>query len=274
MVLGGGSVNWEVGLSTGIGYRHPITDVLPSIRNAGFQAIEVSTAPHHLGLGHPERLEAARSAIAEQGLRVHSLHAPFGHDVSFTSREQREDAFARLTLAADALQMLGGGLYVVHPGGEDHRWVWEREMRMALSVEGLSRTWEICRTRGLTLVVETALPHLLGGRTDDLAWLLDRIPSEGTGVCVDTSHTSLGGYLFEALERFADRLVHIQASDNHGTNDDHLPPGEGVIDWKRVIATLERIRYRGLFLLEVSGDDDALSRIGRAAASARALGLG
>jgi sugar phosphate isomerase/epimerase len=156
------------------------------------------------------------------------------------------------------------------PGGEDVRWVWERELRLALSVEGLTRVSEVCRRRGLTLVLETPLPHLLGGALDDFQWILDRIPDD-TGVCLDTSHTSLGGTLVEFVDRFAARLAHVQASDNHGTSDDHLPPGDGVIDWKRVVAALERAEYRGVLMLEVSGDGDVAAHVGRAAAAGRAL---
>jgi sugar phosphate isomerase/epimerase len=113
-------------------------------------------------------------------------------------------------------------------------------------------------------VVETPLPHLLGGQPDDFSWVLERLPAEGTGVCLDTSHTSLGGFLFEVIERFGPRLVHVQASDNRGTTDDHLPPGEGRIDWGHVLSALERVGYRGAIMLEVAGDGD----VGKAAASA------
>lgn len=260
-----------IGISTGIAYRHPIDDVLEPIRAAGLTAIEVSTAPQHVNLDHHGALQSLAHRIRDHGLRVHSLHAPFGHDVNLTSPDpgQRLAAIDRLTRAADALQILGGGFYVIHPGGEDQRWVWEREARLALSVEGLQRIHEVCAQRGLTLAVETPLPHLLGGQLDDFAWILERLPDEGTGVCIDTSHCSLGGFLFEALARFGRRLVHVQVSDNRGTFDDHLPPGEGVIDWPRFVAALDELQYPGAFLLEVSGDGDIEAHVQRAAAAAR-----
>ena len=57
---------------------------------------------------------------------------------------------------------------------------------------------------------------------EDLSWIMDRLPDEGVGMCLDTSHTALGGCLFEAIERFGRRLLHVQASDNPGHIDDHL----------------------------------------------------
>ncbi len=94
---------------------------------------------------------------------------------------------------------------------------------------------------------------------------------EGTGVCVDTSHTSLGGCLFEVIERFGPRIVHVQASDNRGLTDDHLVPGEGVIDWRHVVSALERVGYAGVFMLEVAGNGDVNGHVAKASAAARRL---
>jgi sugar phosphate isomerase/epimerase len=266
-------MSWEIGLGTGIAYRHPIDAVLGPIADSGLRLVEISTAPAHLDLHHLDRLPGVKRQLADRGLCVHSLHAPFGHDVNITSPDPalRRRSFERLLRAADALELLGGRLYVIHPGGEDQRWVWDRDARLALSVEGLTRVWQACRDRGLMLVVETPLPHLLGGQPADFDWILGRLPENGTGVCLDTSHTSLGGFLIESIERLGPRLVHIQASDNRGVTDDHLPPGDGVINWPLVLAMLERVGYRGVFMLEVAGNGDVRSHVQRAVASARRL---
>ncbi len=266
-------MSWEVGLSTGIAYRHPIGDVFGPIAESGLRLVEISTAPHHLDLDRLDRLPEVRRQLDAFGLRVISLHAPFGHDVNITVPDPvlRRRSFERLFRAADALKLLGGRLYVIHPGGEDQRWVWDRDTRLALSVEGLTRVWEACRERGLLLVVETPLPHLLGGQPADFDWILARLPEQDTGVCLDTSHTSLGGFLLESIERLGPRLVHIQASDNRGATDDHLPPGQGIINWPPVLAMLERVTYRGVFMLEVAGNGDVRSHVQRAAAAARRL---
>ena len=140
---------WTTGISTGIGYRHPIETTLEPIREAGFTTLEVSTAPQHLDLENRPALVALAQRIGEAGLRVHSLHAPFGHDVNITSPDasQRRTSLDRLHLAAEALAVLGGTLYVIHPGGEDQRWVWERDLRMHLAVEGLIEVAAACHAR-------------------------------------------------------------------------------------------------------------------------------
>lgn len=256
-------MRWEIGLSTGIAYTRPILETLEPIAAAGFRTLEVSSAPKHLDLDHPRALRTVRTRIDGLGLSVTALHAPFGEGIDLTAVDvpARERAMDRLTRAADALAILGGTFYVIHPGSEDSHWSWERDERLARAAEGLTWVHEVCRARRLTLALETPLPHLLGGELDDLDWLLERIPAEGTGVCVDTSHLALGGTLLAALKRFGPRLVHVQASDNHGVTDDHLPPGTGTIDWPALTRTLEEVGYDGVFVLEIAGGDDVVAHV-------------
>jgi sugar phosphate isomerase/epimerase len=263
------SWEWEVGISTGIAYERPIGEVIGPLARAGFRAVEISTAPHHLDVRDRAAVASAADALRSEGLRVVSLHAPFGSDLNFTApdADQRRRTLDVMTHAADALVRFGGRLYVVHPGGEDQRWTWDRDQRLGYAVEGLRHLWAACRERGLELVVESPLPHLLGGAPDDFDWILQQLPAEGTGVCADTSHLSLGGHLQAFVARFAARLVHVQASDNGGTTDDHLPPGEGCLDWPEVVRALRAARYRGAFLLEVSCGGALEDRARRAAAS-------
>jgi sugar phosphate isomerase/epimerase len=48
----------------------------------------------------------------------------------------------------------------------------------------------------------------------------------------------------------------IHAHDNQGADDNHLPPGDGKIDWKKFLCDLVEVRFRGTFILEVAGHDD------------------
>jgi sugar phosphate isomerase/epimerase len=48
------------------------------------------------------------------------------------------------------------------------------------------------------------------------------------------------------------RLMHIHANDNRGSWDDHLPPGEGHIDWPDIVRTLHAAHFTGWIMLELS----------------------
>jgi sugar phosphate isomerase/epimerase len=48
----------------------------------------------------------------------------------------------------------------------------------------------------------------------------------------------------------------IHAHDNGGVGDNHLPPGEGKIDWEKFLCDLIEVRFRGALILEMAGNDD------------------
>ena len=41
-----------------------------------------------------------------------------------------------------------------------------------------------------------------------------------------------------------------------GGNDNHLPPGEGKIDWEKFLRDLIEVRFRGALILEMAGNND------------------
>ncbi len=71
------------------------------------------------------------------------------------------------------------------------------------------------------------------------------------GVCLDTGHTALGGFWHRFVEISGTRLMHVHAHDNHGYGDDHLPPGDGLINWGEVRRSLDAAGYGGWIMLEL-----------------------
>jgi sugar phosphate isomerase/epimerase len=71
------------------------------------------------------------------------------------------------------------------------------------------------------------------------------------GVCLDTGHTALGQHWHRFVEVSGPRLMHVHASDNRGQFDDHLPPGEGHIDWNDIRESLRRVAFTGWVMLEL-----------------------
>src|SRR5438445_398373 len=51
------------------------------------------------------------------------------------------------------------------------------------------------------------------------------------------------------------RLIHTHLHDNHGIRDEHLVPGEGIVDWPALLGVLRRGGYTGARLLELAPRD-------------------
>jgi sugar phosphate isomerase/epimerase len=98
--------------------------------------------------------------------------------------------------------------------------------------------------------VETPLPHLIGGSPQEFEWILRQLDRTAV-VCLDTSHTTLGGQWHRFVDVAGDRIAHIHANDHRGQFDDHLAPGDGRVDWAAVSASLKTLGFAGWVMLEL-----------------------
>lgn len=247
-------MTWKIGFSTGAFYQHPILSVLPAIRQAGFQYVEICSNQPHLDCGDQALIDQLKQDLDRLGLRVFSLHAPFGAQIDLASpdEDRRGAAVQAIQDALRALHTVKGEVLVVHPAGDDPPQDHDRLRLLSQSLKSLRGIQVRCAQLGVGLAIETLLPHLLGGRPEEILWLAERLPSAGVGFCLDTGHTHLGKSLMKSLAVLGSRLLVVHANDNAGEHDDHFPPGQGQIDWSSCVSTLARHRFSGALILETT----------------------
>lgn len=260
--------NWPIGLSTGCFYQKPILDCLEPIRASGFSMIEVCSAPAHLDYHDLGSVRAVAERIAQLGMEAYSFHAPFADqiDISALEVDRRDLALQEIFRAVEAAATLEVHYFVIHPGPEHshippHE---ERLRRMENTVSVLDRVARRCAELGIGCVLENKLPHLLFGNTNDILWILDAIDGVEVGACLDTGHAFLSGDLSNLLRKLGGRLRMIHAHDNRGRFDDHLPPGDGNIDWPSLLRELVTIGFHSALLLEMAGAADPLTTMANA----------
>lgn len=244
-------MSWRIGLSSGSWADSPVVEVLPILKASGAHGFELGTPPRHFDPWREEQIETLGRHLANSSLAVVSIHAPFGGslDLGDPNPNHRHGAIGAILAAASAISRLGGHLVIVHPTDLE-RHGRDVDARLADAAHSIAVLSENCRHAGLTLAIETPLPHLIGGHPDEFAWLLKHVDGS-VRVCLDTGHTALGRSWHRFLEVADGRLAHVHASDNRGKNDDHLPPGEGSIDWADISRTLQAVDYAGWIMLEL-----------------------
>lgn len=244
-------MTWRIGVSSGACIERPILDMLPAISASGAVAIEVGTPPRHFDPWQQAQVTGLRERLVSVGLEAIAIHAPFGGalDLADPNPYHRHSAMGAILTAAAAVKHLGGRLVVVHPSDlERHRH--DVQSRLADCAHSLRLLAASCRQEGLTLALETPLPHLIGGQPEEFQWLLAQT-DEAVRVCLDTGHIHLGGHWRSFLRVAEGRICHVHIHDNRGTWDDHLPPGEGRIDWTEIATTLSAIQFDGWLMLEL-----------------------
>jgi len=248
--------SWPIGLSTGCFYRRRFIDVIDEIRSGGFDTIEVCSFPTHLDYRDRGAVMEAGARLRTLGLRPASFHAPFADRIDITAldAEARAAAVRELITASEAASLMGAETIVLHPGPEREGRPPEAEFleRMRHAADSLNQVAERCCALGVNLVLENMLPHLLFGPINDMLYLLGSIRTCAVGTCLDTGHAFLSRELATVIHKLSRHLHMVHINDNRGDRDDHLPPGEGHIDWSWFLRELRAHQFQGTLILELA----------------------
>ena len=89
-----------------------------------------------------------------------------------------------------------------------------------------------------------------------LRMMMDRISNPGIGVCLDIGHVNYTPVPLETwMDTLWDRIGYFHLSDNNGVYDDHLPIGEGTVDWEKADRLWKQLNRKVPLTLEVGGPD-------------------
>ena len=235
---------------------------LPWLRSAQFlgRILDLGLSPEIAFKGPelddlaPERLETVARLIGAEGRRP-TVHAPF-FDLSPGAMEPlvRRISGQRLTQALQAAAHLGAHLMVVHPGYDR----WRYPNLAAAWAEQAAATFAPLVAMAERYDCRLALENIYEDTPATLTALVDRLDSPWFGHCFDIGHWRLFGTTAQAdwLARIAPRLLHLHLHDNRGVNDDHLPVGEGIIDYAPLFKLLSGLAEAPSITLEAHDPED------------------
>jgi sugar phosphate isomerase/epimerase len=160
-----------------------------------------------------------------------ALHGPFlGMQVNYRDHLLRDAVQQRLDLTFEVARELSAEALVLHTN-------W----RLDLTALDLNELWlddnvtfwrhEIDRyeAAGIRVVLE----NLLEPDPSLMIDLCDRVSSDALRLCLDVGHVNVWSALTpdEWVRRAGDRIAHVHLHDNRGWRDEHLPLGQGTIDF-------------------------------------------
>ena len=252
-------MTWRFAASTGCSMDVPVLNMLEGLHQAGVTAVELGTPPRHFDPWRHDQVRQLGQELRRLEIQPIAIHAPFGGllDLSDPNPHHRHAAMGAILAAASAVRDVGGSRVVVH-ATDVVRTPQNVNERLSCGAASLIVLARACQHMDVTLLVETPLPHLVGGHPDELALLVHQLDRR-VGVCFDTSHATLGHHWDGFVEVVGDRLMHVHANDHRGQFDDHLPPGQGVIDWRHIRDTLVQLEFGGWIVVGLRGPARALA---------------
>jgi sugar phosphate isomerase/epimerase len=185
-----------------------------------------------------EELSAQAHILHTSGLNT-TIHAPF-MDLNPGAldpliREATRHRFQQVFQAADQLKPR---VIVFHPGYDDLRYGGNRLDWLKNSIGFWSEFIPRAREIGCTIAVE----NIFEKEPSTLRGLLEAIDEPCFRHCFDVGHWNMfsTGTLEEWFCELGPFIAESHIHDNHGQADEHLPPGEGLIDFPKLFDLLNQ----------------------------------
>ncbi|NPV61706.1 MAG: sugar phosphate isomerase/epimerase [Methanotrichaceae archaeon] len=215
----------NIGISTWAYQDQPLNEALRRISELSSHAEILCEAGH--SLLDRENRDAAESF--DLNYTVHGLVT----DVNIASIYPglRRESVALHRQAIEASVSIGAGLYVIHPGFTS--WGHYRSQALEALKTSIAELSLMQEELGIRLAVEN-MP-----RSDWLFFHRPDLDLQGMGLVLDVGHAHTCGTLPEFLN--CEELAHVHLHDNSGKSDDHLPLGQGGIDFSPVLEAIGKM---------------------------------
>jgi sugar phosphate isomerase/epimerase len=202
-----------------------------------------------------EDFAGAAATLRRLGLTV-TLHAPFV-DLSAGSTDPAIRAVTRRRFEEilDLVPLFKPRTVVAHAGYDWQRYEYFRKTWMEHSVEFWGWVAGRLNHEGSQLMLENVYEHGPG----EILELFERLRPHGVGLCLDCGHLTAFGRapLAEWLDVLGPFIGQLHLHDNLGQKDDHLPMGQGRIDFARLFSFLKAKRTNPpVMTMEVHRSDD------------------
>ncbi|HHI30461.1 sugar phosphate isomerase/epimerase [Methanosarcinales archaeon] len=195
-----------------------------------------------------ETMARVREILETTDLQL-SLHLPFS-DLNLASlnvhiwEETLRQQIEYMERAAPFIEVA-----VVHPGHLSPLSIQLPDLAWRKNLEGIERLCQSAADLGVVICVENMvnMKFIFGRDASEIVGMIETIGAENLAIAFDIGHANTNGVIDEFI-KFKEKIRHIHAHDNHGERDEHLPIGEGTIDWWHV--TREFSWFKGRTVLE------------------------
>jgi len=195
-----------------------------------------------------EELSAQATLLHSAGLAT-TIHAPF-LDLNPGALDPfiRDVTRKRFQQVFRAAEQLKPRVIVFHPGYDDLRYGGNRLDWLKNSIDFWREFIPCAREIGCFIAIE----NIFEKEPSTLRGLLEAIDDPCVRHCFDIGHWNMftTGSLQEWFTELGPFIAECHIHDNHGTADEHLPPGEGLIDFPLLFSLIRNYAPDAVCTLE------------------------
>ena len=241
-----------IGASTFCLLFQPWREAMKKILAEGFSAVELfGDAPQaHFTQLNAEDRQALKSLASQCDL---SLHAPtFELNVASVNPGAQAEAVRQYQEAVRIAAEIDATRLVVHEGHMSY-WKLDRQAARRAAVDGLGKMVALAKQEGVTIALENTNFGKFAMYETWQEWIkiATDLNDPTLRLTLDTGHAQIAGWDIAAVIRAnTARIAQIHISDNKGAADDHLLPGDGVVNWQAIARAVRESDCRATWILE------------------------
>jgi len=225
-----------------------LTQFCESLAEIGFRYLELGNGI--LSNYSKAEIEKLSHVLNRNKMEIFSVHAPFlpTIDLSSVDNAQRNKTLYFHQKVIDKMQVFGTSILVIHPGGE----LQGKDIKTRLDMFRRSLEYLLPRVQkdNITLAIENLPPGHVGNKAEDLRDIIKEFQSNHLGICFDTGHAHVGGRLKECFDKLREFIVTFHIHDNEGSEDMHLQPPYGSIQWEQFISWVRAMSFPNPLVME------------------------
>jgi len=224
---------------------------LDLLKRFDIDSVEIFVSPRHLDIRDAQQVQNAGMRLRDLGFQTITMHAPsYVGDLSSPIEELRNDTTVNCQKVLDAAMLLGAQLVTFHPASIDGE-AREADWRWPSLHESLRELSGYAEDRNLNLAVENLPEPFFGNDPKELYDEIANLDLPNVGLCLDIGHAFVGKKIPDVIDLLGHKIFSVQASDNRGSVDEHLPPGHGFVPWDDVLSKLRGLGLHVPFIIEV-----------------------
>jgi sugar phosphate isomerase/epimerase len=252
---------------------------LVEIAAHGFDCVEVFATRSHFDYHDAGSIHRLAEWLDDTRLALHSIHAPIcaslvdgvwgeAYSNALLDDGRRLKALSEAQAALDVARIIPYRYLVVHLGVPDTLSPGSGDNNREAARRSVEALQAMAQQAGVTLALEV-IPNAISTPESLVSLIEQDLDGARPGICMDVGHAFIMGEVADAIETCSGHLVTTHLHDNDGKADDHLPPGDGGVDWPLALMAMQKVGYDGTWLFEVANTTNprtVLERTARARA--------
>lgn len=239
----------KIGVSMLYSLSEPFNRMTKRITTLDTKYIEIlDDGTHELT---PTRISSLKEVAKKHNIE-YSVHAPFA-DINIASpiKPMLNMSLKRLKQSIAHANTLNAKLVVIHPGAHTGISSFYPGADWEQNIESLQEIYAYAEKQGVNIAIEN-LPARY--------WFLLSSPQEFSrfyketglpiGIVLDLGHAHLESQIEPFFNKMADKIVHVHASNNDGSDDQHNGVEDGDINYDNFAENLKKVGYDKWVMVE------------------------